>query len=182
MANIGGPKYTGPTVIDVTALEPDLVDLAPGALKGARGPKQGIAEVLAELAHAIPHHGDEAEIHPSVHARIVKSTTLITTLRSREAEIEKLLEVCRETRGMLENNREEDLSRIASSVEAKVLSGTNPGLAAHFQRTVDYKSQYAEKAVGTRRKNEEAKAAAEKSAADKTPSENAAGTPGGTPS
>lgn len=173
MANIGGPHYTGPTVVDVSALAPDLIDLAPNALKGARGPKQGIAEVLAELAHAIPNHGEEAEIHPAVYARIIKSTELSHTLRTKETELEKLLEVCRETRGMLDNNREEDLSRIASTVETKVQAGTHPGLAAHFQKTIEYKSRYAERAAVTRRQNEEAKVAADKAAADKASPGNA---------
>lgn len=156
MANISGPKYTGPTVVDFTAQKDELVDLPPNALRGARGPKDGLAEVLDELSKAVPNHGDEAELHPAVYQRIVDSTTNIEALSKKEMELVKALEVVRESRGRLENNREEDISTIGTSVETKSDKDKDPGLRAHFQLTIAYKAQYALKAADTRRKNEEA--------------------------
>ena len=164
MAKIDGPKYTGPVVIDLTVVKDHLVDLPPGGLKGARGPKPGLNDVLAELAHAMPNYATAAEIHPAVYQRVVAHTAAIADLRAKELELEKSLEVCRETRGMLENNREEDISSIATTVENKVQKGNDPGLGAHFEKTVNYKSAYAAKAADTRRQNDEAKAAEAKAA------------------
>jgi hypothetical protein len=156
MAKIDGPNYTGPTVVDATALKDKLVDLPPKALKGARGPKEGLAEVLKELSTAVPNHGDEAEVHPAVYQRIVDRTSDIDALSQKEMEVLKLLEVIRETRGMMENNREEDISTLGTSVETKSEKDKNPALKAHFEKTIAYKALYAAKAAETRRKNEEA--------------------------
>jgi hypothetical protein len=160
MSNIDGPKYAGPTAVDVTALKDKLVDLPPNALKGARGPKEGIAEVLDELSKAVPNHGDEAEVHPAVYQRIVDSTADIGALSQKKLELLKLLEVVSETLTKLENNREEDISTLATSVETKSDKDKNPALKAHFEKTIAYKAQYAMKAADTRRKNEEAAKAA----------------------
>ena len=51
-----------------------LVDLAPGALVGARAEQEGIAAVLMELAQVIPVHGENAEIRVAVHNRVVAAT------------------------------------------------------------------------------------------------------------
>lgn len=175
MANIDGPKYTGSTLIDLSPFKDDLRDLVPGALKGARGVKDGIDAVLAELATAMPAHGDEAEIHPAVYQRVLDMTAKIDALRAKEIELDKAKEVCRETRGMLENNREEDLSTIGTKAEEKADKGKKPGLLAHFERTIEYKARIADKAAQTRRKNEEAKKAEEE--AKKAPGGGAPPTP-----
>ena len=162
MANIDGPKYTGTLALDLTDVKDELVDLPPRALQGARAEKEGLAGVLDELATAIPNHGNDAEIHPSVYQRILADTAVIAKLRAHEAALEKLLEVCRETLGMKENNREDDISAIAAKAEEKADKGKNPGLRAIFEKTIRYKSQLADKAAGTRRKNEQAKTEAAK--------------------
>lgn len=164
MANIDGPKYTGPTLIDFSDVKDHLVDLAPGAMKGARAEKDGLADVLDELAKVMPDHGDAAEVHPSIYQRVLSATTLVEQLRAHESALAKALEVCRETRAKTENNREDDISAIATKAEEMAEKGNNPGLAAHFEKTIKYKSQIAERAAETRRKNEEAKAAAAKGA------------------
>jgi len=157
MATIDGPRYTGTLLIDLTALQDEIVDLPPGALQGARAEKEGLKWVLEELATAMPNHGEEAEIHPAVYQRVLHATAAITTLRDDEITLVKLLEVCRETRGKLENNREDDLSTIGSKAEDMADKGKKPGLRAHFEKTIKYKSLIADKAAETRRKNEDAK-------------------------
>lgn len=163
MAKITGPRFTGTILVDLNPLKDDLVDLPPGGLKGTRGEKEGLADVLTELATAMPNHGDEADIHPKTYQRILDETAKIDTLRQHETVLEKLLEVCRETRAMKENNREDDISSIASAAEDKADKGGMPGLRAHFEKTIKYKALFADKAAETRRKNEEtAKAEAAK--------------------
>ncbi len=158
MAKIEGPKYTGTLKVDLTPLQDDLQDIAPGGLKGARAAKEGIQDVLLELAHAMPAYGDAAEIHAATYQRVVHATKGIEALTENEIVLIKLLEVCRESRTRLVNNREEDLSSIAKQAEEKGEKGKQPEFLAHFQKTITYKSLFADKAVGTRQKNEAIKA------------------------
>jgi hypothetical protein len=169
MANIDGPKYLGALVIDLTDVKDELVDLQPGDLRGARGPQEGIDEVFTELANAIPKYGDEAELHPAVYKRVVEATTTIAKLRAHEIALMKALEVCRESLGRLENNREDDLSAIGTKAENMATKGKKPELGAHFEKTIKYKAQIAEKAAETRKKNEEAKAEEAKNAPPAAP-------------
>lgn len=154
MARIEGPAYTGSLTVDLTDVKDDLVDLAPNALKGARGPQPGHSEVLDELTHAMPAHGETAEIHPSIYQRVVHGTGAIERLRAKENALSKLLEVVRESRGRLENNVEDDISAIGAQAEDKGTRGKEPDLLAHFEKTIKYRSQIADKAAATRKKGE----------------------------
>jgi hypothetical protein len=164
MAYISGPKFTGTILVDLSPLKDDLVDLEPGALQGCRAEGDGLGDVLTELATAMPNHGDEAEIHPASYPRVLDATTKIAALRAKEIELAKMLEVCRESRARLENNREEDLSAIGTQAETKAAKANKPGLLANFEKTIAYKARIADKAAGTRRKN------AEEAAQKKAPS------------
>lgn len=157
MATIDGPKYAGPLTIDLTDVKDHLVDLPPGATKGVRAEQPGIGDVLEELAKAIPTHGDAADIPPQAYQRVVAQTTLLAALRAHEMKLEKLLEICRETRAKTENDREDDLGVIAKAVQTTAARKKQPGIAAPFEKTIRYNSQIAEKAAQTRRKNAEAK-------------------------
>ena len=154
MARIEGPAYTGQLVIDLTDRKDLLVDLPPNGLRGARGAQEGIETVLDELAHALPHYGDEAEIHPAAYHRVIEATASIQSLLQDEARLEKTLEVVRESRARLENNREEDLSEIGAKAVDKATRGKKPHLLAHFEKTIEYRSRIATKAAATRKKNE----------------------------
>jgi hypothetical protein len=156
MARIQGPAYTGTLTSDLTDIKEILVDLAPGALLGARGEQEGLTEVLVELASAIPNHGDEAEVHPAVYTRIVEATTNIAKLREKEMVLEKQLEVVRETRAQCVNNREDDIGAIAAKAEEMAQRNKKPALLAHFEKTIHYRSQAGLKALATRKKNEAA--------------------------
>lgn len=167
MATADGPKYTGPLIIDCTDLKDDLVDLAQGDMKGFRAEKPGIDKVTAELAQAMPAHGDAAEIPPVVYQRFLTRTERLAVLRERETKLEKLREVCRESRAKLENDREDDIGIMARAVQEAARRAKDPGIAAPFEATTEYNSRTAEKALQTRRKNEEAKAEAAKNEAGK---------------
>jgi len=158
MAIIDGPKYMGPLTVDLSNVKDDLVDLAPGAMQGARAEQPGIDKVIAELAQAIPAHGDAAGIPPQVYQRFVKRTDLLARLRTHENTLEKLLEVCRETRSKTANDREDDISIMARAAQDTARRAKDPGLAAPFQETIKYNTQIADKAVQTRQKNAETKA------------------------
>jgi hypothetical protein len=167
MATIDGPKYMGPYVFDLTPVKDDLVDLAPGMMKGIRGERPGIDKVYVELAAAVPNHGDAADIAPQIYARIVARKQTLAVLRAKELELEKGLEVCRETRAKLENDQEDDIATIAKTAQDAARRKKDQGIAAPFAETIRYNGQIADKAVQTRTKNAEAKAAAEKAQAEK---------------
>jgi hypothetical protein len=165
MATVDGPKYTGPLIIDLSDLKDDLVDLAHGSMKGFRTEGEGIDKVITELAQAMPAHGDAAEISTVVYQRFVNRNDRITLLRDRETTLAKALEVCRETRAKQENDREDDIGIMAKSVQDAARRAKNPGITAPFEQTIKYNARIAEKALATRRKNEEAKAEAAKNPA-----------------
>lgn len=174
MAKITGPKYTGTLAVDLSSLKDALVDLAPGAMQGARGEQEGMADVKKELASAMPTHGDGADISPQVYQRFLARTALLDDLREKESTLRKLLEVVEETRVKTENDREDDLGSIAKSVRTMAERQKDPGVTAPFEKTLRYNSQVAEKAVQTRKKNAEAKA-------QPPPTEPPAGTGAATP-
>ncbi|MCI0479755.1 hypothetical protein L0Y59_04375, partial [Candidatus Uhrbacteria bacterium] len=167
MATVDGPKYMGPYVFDLTAVKDHLVDLAPGALKGIRGEQPGIDKVYLELAEAVPKHGEAADIPLQVYQRIIARTQTMAAVRAKEIELEKGLEICRESRAKLENDQQDDIGIIAKAAQDTAHRKKDPGVAAPFAETIRYNAQIAEKAVRTRNKNAEAKAEAEKEAPPK---------------
>ena len=153
MATIQGPVYTGQTSCDLANVKDVLVDLAPGALMGARVEQAGIAAVLAELSQVMPLHGEEAEIRSVVYDRVVVATGNLEKLCAHEIVLEKMLEVVRETKGLLMNNREHDMAIIAARAIETATRQEKPHLFALFEKTITYRSKIAQKGVATRKKN-----------------------------
>ena len=153
MALIQGPAYTGQLSNDLGNVKSILVDLPPGRLQGVRNEQPGIAGVLVELAHALPQYGDAAEVHGAFYSRIMQASTDIDKLKEHELVLEKQLEVVRETRAQLTNNREYDIGAVAAKVVESATRQKKPELMAHFEKTLHYRSQIALKAMATRKKN-----------------------------
>lgn len=153
MARIEGPKYSGPYVIDLTPYQAHLVDLAPNAMQGARGVQPNIEGVLEELATAIPQYANDLEIHPDIYPRIVESTAAIPEMMKEVQRLGKLFEVAKESLVRMVNNREEDISHVGGCAADKGTRGKKGELLVHFERTIKYRSQIAEKAAKTRKKN-----------------------------
>jgi len=82
------------------------------------------------------------------------ATDEIKALRQYEGVLAKLLEVTRESIWQKINNRKYDISELGAKALAKATCGRKPELLAHFEQTIEYRSQIAEKAAATRRKNE----------------------------
>ena len=159
MALIEGTAYTGSITVDLANVKDALVDLPPGALQGVRREQPGIAGVLAELAHALPQYGNEAEVHGAFHARIMQASIDIRKLEEHEVLLKKLLEVVQESKAQLMNNREYDISAVAAKVVESATRQKKPELMAHFEKTLHYRSQAALKAQATRKKNAQNEAA-----------------------
>ena len=158
MAKIKGVKYTGPLTVDLSSVAHLLVDVAPGGMKGARGEQEGFDDVKKELASAIPAHGEAANIPLQVYNRFLVGTTDRVLLRDKELELKKLLEILTETRVMMENDGEDDISTMAKAASDTADRAKDPTIAAPFEKTITYNSQIAEKGVQTKRKNAEVEA------------------------
>jgi hypothetical protein len=144
--------YTGPLVVDATALKDELVDYAPGAQVGLKHEKPGFDQLLSELQQAKNGALAAAGIAIDVVVRIETRTTTLEEIRTKKEAARKLYEVLAETEADLENAREGDIALIARAVQAAV-QHLDAGTAAHFEATLKYYSQIADKAVATRRKN-----------------------------
>ena len=162
MAKITGPKYQGSLSVDLSIIKDDLIDVAAGGLKGARGEQPGFESVQKELAGAMAPYGARANIPPQVYESFLVRTARLALLRDKELELAKLLEIVTETRVTTENDREGDISIIARAAQDTADRERDPGIAAPFEQTITYNRQSAEKGVHTKKKNAEAKAEATK--------------------
>lgn len=160
MAHIQAPAYTGPLVIDLNDVKDVLVDIPPGGLQGLRNEQPGIEAVLVELAHALPQYADAAEVHGAFHTRIMQSSANIDKLAEHEIILAKQLEVVRETKAQLINNREYDIGSVATKVAESATRQKKPELMALFEKTLRYRSQVGIKAMATRKKKAKAEASA----------------------
>ena len=144
--------YTGSLIVDATPLKDHLVDYGPSGLGGLKHEKPGIDNVLAELEQAKNGAIAAVGMTPDVVTRIQNRTTTLAEVRAQKISAKKLYEVLAETEADLENAREGDIALIARSVQAAV-QHIDAGTAAHFEGTLNYYSQIADKAAATRKKN-----------------------------
>ncbi|UQA62791.1 hypothetical protein [Polyangium aurulentum] len=159
MTNDACAPYMGPALIDVTKISSKLVDITNGNLQGFQRQKPGIDDVLNELSKAIPQYGENLGIHLSMLQKVSEKTELLAEIRSLKRDVLKLAEVLEESEIFYEDAREADISRIGGFVDATIRHG-DPSVQAAFNQTLKYRSQYAEKAAATRRKNKLAEAEA----------------------
>lgn len=158
MSAFNGLPYAGPLQISLDDCKNDLIDLPPHTLNRLRKAKPGIENVCAELQNTIPAHGPSAGLAPDVYTRFVDNTNLVNRLRVHEAELEKALEVVRETRAKAEHERENTVAFIVDVVKSTAQRSGDAKLLASFEKTLEYNAQSAMKGARTRRKKaEEAK-------------------------
>jgi len=148
-------KYTGNGVVDASPFKQKLVDIKHGELSRYKRSKPGCAGVLADLAAAMPEHGNEARIHPDCYAEIVEATQVLQQIRAQRPEADKLAEVLRESEAFYEDKLEGLISRLGKTVLDTAKDENKPGLLATFESTLQYRTQYADKGVATRRKNQQ---------------------------
>ncbi len=156
MNTFHGIPYAGPLNLSLDDCKDDLIDLPPNIMVHMRKVKPGIDAVCAELQNSIPAHGEAAGIVAGVHQRFIDETNLIAKLRQHEVELEKALEVVRETRAKEEHERENTVSLIVDVVRCTAQRTGDGNLLAPFQKTIEYNGQTAVKAAQTRRKNAQA--------------------------
>ncbi|MBK9264245.1 MAG: hypothetical protein IPM54_31140 [Polyangiaceae bacterium] len=144
--------YVGPLVVDVTPVKDHLVDYPPGAQVGLKHEKPGFSDVLTELKEAKNGPLAAAGISTDIVTRIESRTVTLEEVRKHKAAARKLYEVLSETETDLENAREGDIAIVARGAQTAA-QHLDAGTKAHFEKTLKYYSQIADKAVATRKKN-----------------------------
>jgi hypothetical protein len=97
-------------------------------LLGLRNEQPGIEAVLIELAHALPQYADASEVHGAFYSRILQASANIDKLAEHEIILAKQLEVVRETKAQLINNREYDIGSVAAKVAESATRQKKPEL------------------------------------------------------
>jgi hypothetical protein len=149
-------KYTGTGVIDAQGIHDKLVDIRGGDMQGYMRQKPGFDLVGPELERVMATHGDEAGIHPGVYGSFKEKTALLSQIRALKPAVAKLYEVLCESEVYYEDSRERDITRMAKNVLDAAHHEGKASLLPLFEKTLSYRSQYADKAAATRRKNEDA--------------------------
>ena len=157
MATKTGSSYEGPVLIDLTPVKAQLVDLAPGAMRGMRAEQEGMPEVIQELGDCTQAQREAATVPEHVYQRVLSRTADLATIRDYEVKLAKALEVVTETRAKMENDREDDVAILAKAARETADKQRSMAVAAPFEKTIKYNGQSAEKAVATRKKNAEMK-------------------------
>lgn len=158
-------SYTSPDSIDLIKVKGKLRNIKTDDKQGYRREKPGLDAVIEELPNAMAQYAEPAAIHMGVYQGFLAKTETIRNIRSLRPVVAALNEALEDSELFYEEAREADIVRIAKDVLDAV--GEFPDILAAFEKTMKYRSQYAEKAVATRRKNEE-EAAARTANASKT--------------
>jgi len=167
MSKVPHEPYSGPVVVDVSAVARLLVDIPPGAARYLRPERQGIEGVIDELESNFVAHGAAAGIPPSAFEHFIYTTKAIAALREARKPLAKLLEVVNESEAKLVHERENSVSQMADAVRSAAKRSAGDGIRAPFEKLLTYNAQVAAKAADTRRRN----AKAEAEAAETEPSE-----------
>jgi len=163
--------YTGPVTFDVSSIATILVHLAAGGARGLQREKPGMDAVVAELASAMPGAGKTAGVSPDTYQAFLDITGKLARLDQYAQAIALIAQVFVDSQAWLEDQREQLLGQITDTVQSTAKRKKNDAIAKPFLLAIEYKKQSATKAVRTRKKNADAKAAA---AAPATPASGAA--------
>ena len=151
----GDPKnpVVGDSAFDGTEFKEYAVDLPPGGCAGLVATREGFLEVCQELLTnqaawgALAGIADQEMVDlATANARIGRIDTFLPPLR-------KMVEVLTETRYLLDDQRQRIALDAAKAVDRR--ASRQPELLARYQRTREYRSAIAKKAMKTRARNAE---------------------------
>ncbi|HZF47589.1 MAG TPA: hypothetical protein VE093_03005 [Polyangiaceae bacterium] len=154
MANSLVQPYNGDLAPDLQPLKGILIDALSGATRGLRREKPDIEKALFEIDQNIPGSASILGIAPSVRDHIADLTEKLALIREARARIKKLAEVLAETEAFVEDERENEIGHIVSSVRRAAIR-KNPAVTSLFEQTIRYHGQIAARAHKTRRKNQQ---------------------------
>jgi hypothetical protein len=143
----------GTLLIDATPLAECIVDLPPGGKQGLRKQQDGYSEAAGEVVSNQAVWGDQAGITVGDFEQFTHANQRIAMIDALLPAARKLVEVLEETRAVLDDRRQRQVSAIATAVEGRAKVLRKPELLAKYEKTRAYRSASAMKAVRTRRRN-----------------------------
>jgi len=155
----GDPKnpVVGDFVFDGSEFAAYAVDLPPGGLQGLVSTYEGFAEACLELIANQASFGILAGITDQELKDLATANAQIERIDAFLPAILKAAEVLTETRYRVDDRRQRILLNAAQSVYRRAKQ--QPDLLARYERTRQYRSTLAKKALRTRRRNAEASSA-----------------------
>lgn len=134
--------------IDGTEFEAYAEDLPPGGLQGFTSTRDGFHEAAQELIAAHATYGKAAGIPDGDITDLAEINQQIARIDVFLPAYAKAAEVLAETRAKLDDKRERILLNGAKSVDRRAVK--NPTLLAKYEKTRDYRSAVAKKALQTK--------------------------------
>ena len=157
----------GQFVFDGAEFADYAVDLPPGACQGMLSTREGFEEVCKEIIANHPVWGAKAGISDAEITDLTSANERIARIDAFLPALAKAAEMLTETRYMLDDRRQRIAMDAAQSVDRR--SGKAPDLNAKYEKTREYRSVIAKKAVKTREKNAEQKDAGAGNGAQQPP-------------
>jgi len=148
----------GCLLVDARPLADFLVDLERGRRRGMRTARPGFPDVVNEIVSNQREYGERAGITQTQFERFMELNHQIAQLDEHIPVVNKLSEILEETRATLENERQLMVGGFAKSVESAARSSGNKTLLAKYEKTREYRSADAKRAVKTRLQNAAAQA------------------------
>jgi hypothetical protein len=151
-------SYTGSHTLDLAALQGKLVDIEEGGMQGLRTDLPGFQSMALFLAEAMPINGAAAGIPQDVYDHFVMCGETIETIDDRIAIAIKQVEVLKESRAFYVDARQNDVALMVDAIRSRAQRRKDFSLLVPFEPVIKYNGQIGNKAVQTRKKNEQAKA------------------------
>jgi hypothetical protein len=149
------PKI-GDLKVDATAIADYAVDLEVGDLVGIRREQPGLDEVLEEILNNHAIYGARGGVTDEDIRRLGLLNSRVDETRTYLKPGRKMVEILEETEAHNDDARHTLISAIASSVERRAKLPGNEDLLGRYEKTRNYRSATAIKAVKTRLKNAQA--------------------------
>ena len=144
--------------INLTPLKAFLVDLPAGALKGMLHERDGWQAVVNEITTNQPTFGDRAGITATDYGKFTSLNTQYTQIEAQVPVVAKAAEVLVESLANTDSLRHRFMTLFADAAEAHAnAEGGDVTLLTAYEKTIAYRA-IADKALKTRKKNEEGKA------------------------
>lgn len=149
----GDPKnpVVGEFVFDGSEFTSYAVDLAPGDCQGMLPTREGFSLVCQELFTNQPALGAVAGITDQEIATLETANQRISRIDAFLPALQKAVEVLTETRYMLDDQRQRVALDAAKAIDRR--AKRTPELVAKYERTREYRSEIAKKALKTKAKN-----------------------------
>src|SRR5262245_37658210 len=116
MADDPTKPEVGALKLDLSDMAPDLVDLAPGAMRGIKREHKGFPAVMKEITGNQEAFGKRAGISTEDVEKLLALTAIIARIREARPAVAKLSEILLESEAYYEDQRESLLNVLGISV------------------------------------------------------------------